>query len=79
MDEKTNEGLREVINLVRQLPDNEISELKKELRSRIFTRRRRKKSKAELLKLILNGPVMSEIQYREYLETRKQMNRWRAK
>lgn len=79
MDEKTKDDLREVISLVRQLPENEISDLKQELKSKISVRGKRKKSKAALLKLILKGPVMSDAQYQEYLETRKWMNRWRMK
>ena len=79
MDDKSNDCLKEVIHLVKQLPEEEISELKKELKSKLFARNNKRRNKAALLKMILNGPVMSDARYKEYLETRKWMNRWRMK
>ncbi len=65
----------ELLKLVKKLPDTELSKLKLAL-DKDF---KQDKRKANLKKLLLEGPVFSERQLEVVLQTRKSINQWRIK
>lgn len=78
MELKIDIEYEQIVGLVKQLPAAKIVQLKTELNESLID----KKSKtdvSEFQNLLLNGPVMSNTQYNEFLENRKWFNQWRAK
>lgn len=71
-------GYTEILELVKQLPPNEIEKLKLEL-SHLLSNNVKDADDEEFEQMILNGPVMSDEQYEAYLEGRKHLNTWTEK
>jgi len=70
MELKLNIGYDQLPLLVKQLPANQIAKIKSELDDKYVL----SKSKVEITefqKFLLNGPVMSKEQYKNYFEHRK--------
>lgn len=77
MELKVDIGFDQLLEVIRQLPDDKRSLLKAELSASKATETPIPKD--TFLEFLLNGPVMSDEQYKEYLETRKHFNAWRTK
>ncbi len=74
MELKVDIGFDQLLDVIRQLPDDKKSRIQAELSSQKKEIRR-----DDFLELLLNGPVMSDEQYKEYLEARNHFNKWRIK
>jgi len=67
----------QIINLVKQLPANQIEKIKKELTEN-FILTKAKSEVSDFQKFILAGPVMSDNQYQNFKQQRQQFNLWRT-
>lgn len=67
----------EIIEEVKKLSYEQFFQLKSEINKIYFERKEAERKKEERLKLLLNGPVMTDEQYEEFLEDRKHFNEWR--
>lgn len=65
---------RDLIDLVKDLPESQKTILKSAMNSKL-----KRKSKTQLQKLLLNGPVMTATEEKSFRRIRKSMNQWRAK
>jgi hypothetical protein len=78
MELTINIGYEQIINLIRQLPANQIEKIKTE-----FTQEEiQQKTQAEISafqQFLLSGPVMSKEQYKNFKDNRKNFNSWRIK
>ncbi len=77
MELKLKIGYAELFELIKQLPASQIFQLKSELEERTLPARKTEEKMA-LRTLLLKGPVMSEEQYQQYLQTRAWMSQWRT-
>lgn len=77
MDVKPNISYSELLDLVSHLPDEKKAMLKLELKA-VTPGRSIKRSKKNLLELLLSGPTLSEDQFAAYKLIRKQLNAWRT-
>jgi hypothetical protein len=71
-----NLGYEQIVNLIRQLPANQIEKIKKELTQDYITTKAQTEI-SEFQQFLLSGPVMSDKQYQDFKENRKQFNIWR--
>jgi hypothetical protein len=78
MELVVNLGYEQVINLVRQLPANQIEKIKKEI-TQDYIQKKAQAEISEFQQFLLSGPVMSNEQYQNFKENRKQFNTWRIK
>lgn len=69
MELKINISYNEIWELVKQLPKNQIVQLKTDIEAEIIEQE--KTETTDFQKLLLQGPIMSDEQYAEYLENRK--------
>jgi len=76
MELKLNIGYQELIELIKQLPVNQIRQLKAEL-TLITAENNVEKGTSNFQEFLLNGPVMEEDQYQDFLSNRKNFNAWR--
>ena len=76
MELKLNIGYQELIELIKQLPVNQIRQLKAEL-TLITAENNVEKGTSNFQEFLLNGPVMEEDQYQDFLSNRKNFNVWR--
>ncbi|MFN0213080.1 MAG: hypothetical protein ACKVT2_02390 [Saprospiraceae bacterium] len=77
MELKLRIGYTELFELVKQLPASQIFQLKSDLAERILPARKTVE-KTAFRTLLLKGPVMSEEQYQQFLQTRVWMSQWRT-
>jgi hypothetical protein len=68
---------RQVLDIVRQLPANQIEKIKKEL-TESFIQTKAKSEISKIKKFILSGPVMSDSQYQVFKQQREHFNLWRT-
>ncbi len=73
MELKLNIGYQEILDLVKQLPLNQQIQLKTELPVAPQA------NKPDIKTLLLNGPIMDDEQYEEFLENRQHFNDWHKK
>jgi hypothetical protein len=66
----------QLLAVVRQLPANQLLQLKQEL-SVTYLAEKSQHDKIKLRNLLLQGPVMSPEEYQLFLENRLWMNQWR--
>ena len=78
MELTVNLGFDQIIGLIRQLPPNQIAKLKAELDDSGLTVTSVSEIK-EFQQFLLCGPVMSDEQFNDYKQHRKQFNVWRQK
>ncbi|MDR1973865.1 MAG: hypothetical protein LBQ31_04230 [Bacteroidales bacterium] len=71
-----NLGYQQIINLIRQLPANQIEKIKQEL-AQDYVAEKTKVKKSEFQEFLLSGPVMSDKQYENFKENRKRFDKWR--
>ncbi len=74
MKVELNIGYEQLIDLINQLPPNDINKLKVEI-DRILTKVSATADDG-WESLLLNGPVMDDEQYRVFEENRKRFNQW---
>ncbi len=67
----------ELLHVVQQLPEDKRAILKKELNKKEV--RYKEGELTDFQKMLLNGPVMSDEQYKNYKDVRKHFNKWRTK
>jgi len=67
----------QIINLIKQLPANQIEKIKKDL-TEDFILTKTKSETSEFQKFILAGPVMSDDQYQNFKQRRQEFNLWRT-
>ncbi|MFN0176953.1 MAG: hypothetical protein ACKVU0_20090 [Saprospiraceae bacterium] len=77
MELKLKIGYAELFELVKQLPASQFFQLKSDLAERTLPARKTEE-KTAFRTLLLKGPVMSEEQYQQFLQTRNWMNQWRT-
>ncbi|GHT61429.1 hypothetical protein FACS189451_03440 [Bacteroidia bacterium] len=77
MELTLNLGYTQIIDLVRQLPANQIEKMKKEL-TESYVQTKAKAEVSDFQKFILTGPVMSNEQYMNFKQQRQQFNLWRT-
>ena len=68
---------RQVLDILKQLPDSQIERIKKEL-LRNFVPTKAKLEISDFQKFILSGPVMHDNQYQVFKQQREQFNLWRT-
>lgn len=68
----------QLLTLIKQLPAAKIVQLKSDL-SDSFIEKKAKSEISDFQEFLLKGPVMSDDQYEQFLENRKQFNQWRTK
>lgn len=76
MELKINIGYNEILELIKQLPKTQVLQLKTDIETQII--QPKKVEMTDFQKLLLQGPVMNDGQYEEYLENRKYINKWRV-
>ncbi|MDN3582602.1 hypothetical protein [Mucilaginibacter flavus] len=77
MELKVEIAFDELLHVVRQLPEDKRAILKKELNKKEV--RYKEGELTDFQKMLLNGPVMSDEQYKNYKDVRKHFNKWRTK
>ena len=77
MELKLNIGYQELVELIKQLPINQLRKLKADI-NLIAPDKETDIGKETLLELLLKGPVMGDDQYREFLANRKYFSTWRT-
>ncbi|HMO39662.1 MAG TPA: hypothetical protein PKC76_09975 [Saprospiraceae bacterium] len=77
MELKLNIGYEELIELVKQLPLDQIRKLKADL-ALIMTTNDMENEMSDFQEFLLQGPVMDDDQYQDFLSDRKYFNAWRT-
>jgi len=77
MEVTLNIGYGQIINLLSQLPANQIVKIKNEFTDN-YIAEKAKKDVSEFQKFILAGPVMSDEQYSNFSKHRQHFNTWRT-
>ena len=77
MELTVNLGYAQIMELVKQLPANQIARIKKELTEN-YIQIKAKSEISDFQKFILTGPVMSDEQYTNFKQQRQQFNLWRT-
>lgn len=77
MELKLNLEYSDILELIKQLPENQLVKLKSELESQI-QKSENGVSSNSLQELLLQGPTMSDEEYEEFLNNRKHFSKWRA-
>ncbi|MCR9098845.1 MAG: hypothetical protein NXI25_02765 [bacterium] len=78
MELKLNIGYQELVELIKQLPANQIKRLKTEL-ALIEKDHPTEDGGSDFQEFLSKGPVMKEEQYQVFLSNRKYFNAWRKK
>lgn len=76
MELKIKIGYNEILELIKQLPKTQILQLKTDIETQII--QTKQEEITDFQQLLLQGPVMNDEQYDEYLENRKYINKWRV-
>ena len=76
MELKVEIGFDQLMNAIKQLPAAKLKQLKAELSEQTLTETMSRKN---IQHLLLNGPVMSDVQYEDYKAIRDRLNKWRTK
>jgi hypothetical protein len=77
MELKINLGYNELFNLIKQLPSNELFQLKIDL-SKIEKPEKINIKNKKLKTLLLKGPTMSDEQFDSFQSNRQWINQWRT-
>ena len=77
MEVTLNLEYRQILDIVRQLPVNQIERIKKELNEN-FSQTKTTSEISDFQKFILTGPVMSDGQHQIFKQQREQFNSWRT-
>jgi len=68
----------QLIDIIRQLPANQLEKLKVDLENTVAINKV-ENEKTDFQNFILKGPVMTNLQYAAFKENRKAFNQWRSK
>ena len=68
----------QLIDIIRQLPANQLEKLKSDLENRVALNKV-ETGKTDFQDFLLKGPVMTNEQYLTFKENRKSFNQWRSK
>ena len=79
MELKIEIAFNEILKLVNQLPPYQLQKLKRVLDDKVEPECSKNEDTPPLQKLLLEGPVMSDEEYKVFLENRKMFNSWRVK
>jgi hypothetical protein len=77
MEVTLNLEYRQILDIVRQLPVNQIERIKRELNEN-FSQTKTTSEISDFQKFILTGPVMSDGQHQIFKQQREQFNSWRT-
>ena len=77
MELTLNLGFGQIVNLLNQLPANQIAKIKYEF-SEFHIAEKAKSEISDFQKFILTGPVMSEEQYSNFIQQRQSFDTWRT-
>jgi hypothetical protein len=77
MELKLNIEYNELLMLIKQLPAAKIAQLKSDLNS-TFKDKSSGNESSEFQNFLLTAPVMTDNEYEQFLENRKQFNEWRT-
>lgn len=75
MELRINVDINQIINLIHQLPEQEIEKLSSTLQTELSLKK--KNGKKNLSKLIISAPTWSDSDIEEYNEVRSQINKTR--
>lgn len=75
MEEKLNIGYEQLIDIINQLPPEEVSKPKAE--SERIANKSNSATQNDWKNLLIDGPIMSDEQHQAFEENRKSFNRWR--
>ena len=78
MELKLEIGYKQVLEIIKQLPANQIAKLLIDAQS-IIRGEKPKKDISDFQKLLLSAPIMSEEQHNMFVENRKIFSQWRTK
>jgi hypothetical protein len=78
MELAANLGYQQIVNIVKQLPANQIEKLKTEFTLN-YIREKAQAEISEFQQFLLSGPVMSDEQFQNFKENRKHFTKWRIK
>ncbi|MEL7117813.1 MAG: hypothetical protein AAFO07_00170 [Bacteroidota bacterium] len=76
MELKLKIGYKELLELIKQLPASQLIKLKAELSDDLIEEKSQNEQQS-FQELLLNGPVMEEQQYQQFLDHRNSFNQWR--
>ena len=76
MEIKLNIGYEQLLDIINQLPAEEVSKLKLEIEKIVGDKDL--KEQTDLKTFITNGPVMTDEQFGAFEENRKSFDQWRA-
>jgi uncharacterized protein with NAD-binding domain and iron-sulfur cluster len=76
MELRLNIQYQELLNLIQQLPDKQVIQLKQDLNN--ILQKKQEKPTTDFQKMLLEAPVMDDEEYETYLENRKHFNQWRT-
>ena len=76
MELKVDIEFDQLLEVIRQLPDDKKSLLRNELAASKLTGK--ESSEDDFLRLLLNGPTMSDDQYKVHKQNRNHFNKWRT-
>ena len=78
MELKINIAYEQVLDMIKQLPANQVEKLIVDAKT-ILEKEKKPKDISYFQKLLLSAPTMSEKQYETFVENRKAFNQWRKK
>ena len=76
MEIKLNIGYKELLQLIKKLPENQLAMLKAELMDGKIAEEKTKRI-SSFQEFLLKGPVMSDDQYEQFMLNRTYFNSWR--
>lgn len=78
MELKLEIGYEQMLEIIKQLPANQIAKLLIDAQN-IVKEKKTKKDISNFQKLLLSAPIMSEEQHNTFVENRKTFSQWRTK
>ncbi len=81
MELKVEIGFDQLLDAVKQLPNEQLAKFKAELEKKPVKKNKpeEKQPLTEFQEFLLSFPVMSDEQYKEYKQIHKEINQWRTK
>jgi len=76
MELTLNINYEQIVNLIRQLPSNQIAKITREF-SESYISEKAKTEISDFQKFILSGPIMSDEQHSSFKQQRQHFNTWR--
>ena len=70
-------NIDQLIQILKNLPDNQKAKIKSELNEISLSGIKQERSNFQ--EFLLQGPTMTDVQYKQFKDNRKKMNQWRTK